>query len=97
MEHLERFIQYLKENISASDFEHLHDYLGITRYRLTTLLRVQEDWYLEEIKKIAHKLKVSPFDLMMEYKLGYKYISALDLEKLALEQGYEVGFLMTAA
>ncbi len=97
MEHLGRFIQYLKDNISASDFESLHEYLGITRYRLTTLLKAQEDWYLKEIKAIAKKLEVSPFSLLMEYKVGYKYITALDLEKIAMEQGYEVGFLMTAA
>ncbi len=97
MEHLKQFTEHLKENLSASDFEQLHQYLGIKRYRLTTLLKGQEDWYLEEIKKIATKLETDPFELMREYHIGYKYVSALDLQKIASEQGYELGFLVAAA
>lgn len=97
MENLKQFTQYLKDSLSASDFENLHLYLGISGYRLTTLLTGQEDWRLEEIKKLATKLNVAPFELIMEFEVGYKYLTGLELKKIGSEQGHNLGWFVHAA
>ncbi len=96
-ERLVQFAEHLKGELSHKAFIQLHHTLGIKLYRLNRLLKGLEDWYLDEIGKIAPLLDADPIDLIQKWGLGRKYISLEDLDQLLAERGLEVHFAVHAA
>lgn len=97
MEHLKEFTDHLQRQLSFADFQNLPTYLGIKPYRLTTLVKGKEDWYLGEICKLAELLKEDPLDLIQKWNLGWKYITLHDLQPLLDERGLSISFVGEAA
>ena len=96
MEHLKQFSEHLQTALSFAQFQQLHVHLGIKPYRLTTLLSGKEDWQLVEIDKVAMLLGVDPLDLILQWKLGRKYLKLRDVEGLLLERGLAISFVEVA-
>lgn len=96
MEHLKQFSEHLQTALSFAQFQQLHVHLGIKPYRLTTLLTGKEDWQLVEIDKVAALLGADPLDLILQWKLGRKYLKLQDVEGLLLERGLEISFVEVA-
>lgn len=92
MEHLQHFAEHLKKELSFKNFKQLPAYLDITLYRLNRLLKGNEDWYLEEIEKIAALLEVDPIDLIQKWGLGRKYITLQDMDRILAARGMELSF-----
>lgn len=92
-----RFATYLKNNLSAADYEMLPESLGLTRYKFTALIKGNREWLLDEIIKLAKILDEDPWDLIMEHGIGAKLVSIDDMNNLVKEQGLKVGLLMNDA
>lgn len=97
MEHLQKFAEHLKKELSFMEFKQLPSYLGITLYRFNRLLKGKEDWYLDEISRLAKKLNGDPLDLIQNWGLGRKYITLQDMDQILAERGMEIAFAAHAA
>ena len=91
------FWNFIKENISGADLERLHEILGCSKYRLTTLQRGQEDFYPNEVQALAKLIKMKPIELIMEHGIGRKYVTLQMADELVKEEGLEVGLLAHSA
>ena len=92
-----KFAQYLKDELSAAQFEVLHETIGITVYRFNKLINGKTDWYLDEIGKVAKELQRDPLELIMEFGVGRQLITMEELDQLAAGQGLEIALVAHAA
>lgn len=90
------FINYLKENLTAARFENLHNHVGCSKYRLSTLLNGTDDWYLSEIGQLAEILRVESVDLIMKFRIGQKYITMKEMNELVEDMGMKVALVQAA-
>jgi len=97
MKHLVKFGEHLKTQLSFREFQELHSNLGITLYRFNRLLKGKDDWYLEEIGRIAQKLGQDPLDLIEKWGLGRKYITLQDMDGILAERGEVLQRIVHAA
>ncbi|MEZ4991866.1 MAG: helix-turn-helix transcriptional regulator [Saprospiraceae bacterium] len=93
----EKFWTYLKDNLTASEYENLADHIGCGQKRLTRIENGSEDFLLAELKKLSHLLHVPVLDLINDYKLGRSKLYVSEMDELAAAEGMEVGLLTRVA
>lgn len=93
----QKFWAYLKDNLTASEYENLADLIGCGQKRLTRIENGSEDFLLEELKKLSVLLNVPVLDLINDYKLGRSKLYVSEMDELAAAEGMEVGLLMRVA
>lgn len=93
----ERFWAFAKEQISVETWERLHTTLGVSKYRLNSLINGTTDFYPVEIPPMANVLGLKPIELIMQWGVGRKYVTLDIMDELAKEEGLEVGLLAHSA
>lgn len=93
----EKFWAFAKEQINVETWESLHHILGVSKYRLNSLINGTADFYPTEIGPMAKVLGLKPIELIMQYGVGRKYMTLDLMDELAKEEGLEVGLLAHSA
>ncbi len=79
------FEQFLKEKLTANQYEELPDYVGVSHIWWPRLLNQPNGMRLEVIRKIAEYIGQQPYQLVKEYGLGIDSMSAGDILQLQAE------------
>lgn len=87
----EIFWDYVKDNLTANEYENLAEHISCASKRLGWLKSGSTDFHLDAIHKLAKLLKVNPNDLIMDYGLGYKNITLDEMDSLLAMEGEKLG------
>ena len=93
----EIFWNYVKDNLSAREYEELPELIGCAPKRLAWIKSGNTDFDLGEIRRIAKLLHRNPRDLIMEYGIGQSNITIKEMNQLAAMDGMEVGLIAHVA
>ena len=92
MDSSKTFSDYLRGQLSFTEFQELPKSMNVTLHRLNKLLRGKDDWHLDEISKIAKLLEQDPIDLIQDWRLGHKHITLSEMDSLLVNRGMRVAF-----
>lgn len=87
----ERFWEFLKDNLTANEYENLAQLIGCGQKRLTRIENGSEDFLPEELNKLSLLLNVPVLELITDYKIGRSKIYLSEMDALAAAEGLEVG------
>ena len=79
------FEQFLKEKLTANQYEELPAYVGVSHIWWPRLLNQPNGMRLEVIRKIAEYIGQQPYQLVKEYGLGIDSMTAGDMLQLQAE------------
>lgn len=93
---VERFREYLENNLIADDYNNLHLRLGhVGSHRITRLLNPTKDnlnqFDAEEVVILAKMLKTTPQDLVFGWGIGQDNISLTQANSMVAPEGCTIG------
>lgn len=87
------FEQFVKQSLTAEQFENLAMEMKMSNTKIRRLLSGTDDFMLDEISSIARVLSVTPTYLIVEYGLGSKNITLDEATELGRLEGLSLEFL----
>lgn len=84
------FWHFLKNTLTANQYEHLAGHIGCGPKRLTRIEKGSTDFVLEEVVALAQLLELFPTDLIMQHHVGEHKITLAQARQLAAKEGKEL-------
>lgn len=88
-----KFWDFLKDNLTANEYENLAELIGCGQKRLTRIENGSEDFILAELKGLSNLLHIPVLDLINDHKVGRSKLYVSEMDQLAAAEGLEVGLL----
>lgn len=74
--------QYCEKNLSSFDFNHLHETLKTTKYKLTSTLNAPNKMPYDILIGLSKALGITPMSLVEQYEAGLDGMTAREYRKL---------------
>lgn len=94
---IQGFFEAIKAKMTAVDYERLHEILGISKYRLTTLIKGTVPFRKKELLTIGEFINIDITEYIMTYGVGKDVFTLQDMNQLLHPQGMELGIVSHAA
>ena len=76
------FWQYIKDNVSATEWDNLTIILSCSPKRLTRLKSGKSDFSIAEVETLAKLVSRDPVDFAHQWRLGYKTSTVQEMQDL---------------
>lgn len=83
---------FIKQRVTAEQWDRLHEDLGMNRYRLTWLLTNRGKWRAPEIAKLGYLTGVEPIELVLQYGFGWKELRIDEVSQIAALGAYDLQY-----
>lgn len=84
------FWHFLKNTLTAHQYEQLAGHIGCGPKRLTRIEKGSTDFILEEVVALAQLLELLPTELIMQHHVGEQKITLAQARLLAAKEGKEL-------
>lgn len=83
---------FIKQRITADQWDRLPDDLRMTQYRLTWLCNNRNKWRHEEVARLGFILGIEPIELVLQYGFGWEEIRVDEAAMIAGLSAYDLTY-----
>lgn len=84
--------RFIKQRITAEQWDRLPHDLNMTGYRLTWLCNNREKWRAQEVARLGFVLGIDPIELVLQYGFGWSEIRIDEAAQVAGLSGHDLTY-----
>ena len=84
--------RFIKQRITAEQWDTLPNDLGMSQYRLTWLCNNRNKWRAEEVAKLGFIIGIEPIELILQYGFGWQEIRIDEAAQVAALSAYDLSY-----